>query len=89
MKGKNNLSINVSEDSIYKIEYDSWFRVNILNYTDGEIYVSSNENFDFDGDVAEVLTIGSKMFYNGFATASGSIYIKALKTGVVVIARET
>lgn len=88
IKGKLALTIEMKAGDIWPIEYDSVSSLNIVNYTDGAIYVGEKNDFEYKNGVGEFLTISSSNGYNDYIFYSAGkhiIYIKADEDGCVSI----
>lgn len=91
LHGKQAMSIKVKAGDIISIQYNSVESVNIGNYTDGSIFVSESNNFDYVNDVGNFLTITDGNCYNEYILykpGSNTIYIKCDADGVVSIMRK-
>lgn len=91
IEGKHVLTINMAAEDIYPIEYDNIATANIINYTDGVIYVSEENNFELKNNIGEYLTITDGNAYNDYIfykSGLNKLYIKADAAGYVCIVRK-
>lgn len=85
------LTLDMKAGDIYPIEYQSVSSVNIVNYTDDSLFVSSSPDFEFNNNVGNFLTIASNNAYNEyvfFKSGKNTLYIKAISDGYVSIVRK-
>lgn len=85
------LTINIKAGEIYPIEYKSVAAVNVINYTDGSVFVSEKNNFEFNNNVGKFLTITDGNCYNEYMfykAGKNTLYIKADADGYICIARK-
>ncbi len=86
--GSNLITINAEAGESYRIEYESGYRVNILNQTDGVIAVSPKANFAEDSIFSDRLMLTDDAFYYGFdSKLSNSLYITSTGNGLVSVIR--
>ncbi len=91
IKNKSVITINVKAGNIYPIEYDNIAMADIVNYTDGVIFVSEKNNFDLVNNVGEYLTITDGNSYNTYMfykNGNNTLYIKADADGYVCVVRK-
>ena len=91
LNGKQCHSIKVKAGDIISITYDQVESVNISNYTDGSIFVSEENNFTYDNNIGNFLTITDGNCYNEYVfykSGKNTIYIKCDADGVISIIRK-
>lgn len=89
--GTKYLTIKVKAGDIIPIKYVSAAALNIINYTDGSIFVNDTANFDFVDDVGDFLTITDGNCYNEYVfykSGLNTIYVKCDADGYVCIVRK-
>lgn len=92
VKGKQCLTINIKAGEIYPIEYNNIAIADIVNYTDGVIFVSEENNFNLVNNIGEYLTITDGNSYNTYIfnkSGKNTLYVKADANGYVCIIRKT
>ena len=92
-KCNNAISVNIKAGDIIEIEFPSIARANIVNYTDGAIFVSENNDFSLDetGKIGNYLTItdGNAYYeYMFYKKDKNKLYIKADADGFICIIRK-
>ena len=88
--GQNMLTLDMKAGDIYPIEYDNVATITISNYSDNDVYISEESNFEFNNNVGNFLLVGSRTIqYNYFFYKNGknTIYIKAIGNGKVSIVK--
>lgn len=91
IKGKNVLTINMKAGDIYPIEYNSIAAANIVNYTDGVIYVSEQNEFTLNNNIGNYLIITDGNSYNEYYfynSGKNTLYVKADADGYICIIRK-
>lgn len=91
VKGNNVLTINVKAGDIVAIEYDKIAVANIVNYTDGSIFVSENNDFKLENNVGKYLTITDGNSYNEYVfykSGKNTVYIKNDADGYICVVRK-
>ena len=92
-KCKNAITIKVLAGDIIELEFPSIARANIVNYTDGVIYVSEDNDFTLDetGKVGNYLTITDGNAYNEYIfykKDKNKLYVKADTNGYICVIRK-
>lgn len=90
---KNAITINMSAGDIVELEFPSIARANIVNYTDGVIYVSEDNDFTLDetGKIGNYLTITDGNAYNEYVfykKDKNKLYVKADANGYICVIRK-
>lgn len=76
IEAKRYITIHVNAPQTYEVEYNKEFKANILNNTNGSIYVSQSPEF-VDGEVYnDFITLPENCIVNNVTTKSNKIYIK-------------
>lgn len=91
IKGESVLTINVKAGDIYPIEFTNIASANIVNYTEGSIFVSENNNFELVNNVGKYLTISDGNSYNEYIfykTGKNTLYIKVDADGFICVVRK-
>lgn len=91
VEGKNVLTINIKAGDIYPIEYKSIASANIVNYTDGVIFVSEKDDFTLTDGVGEYLVITDGNSYNEYVfykAGKNILYVKADADGYICVVRK-
>lgn len=91
IKGEQCLTINIKAGEIYPIEYTNIAIADIVNYTEGVIFVSEENDFTFTDNVGKFLTITDGNTYNSYIfykSGKNTLYIKADADGYVCIMRK-
>lgn len=72
------LTIRIIPGELYKVNYDKAAIINVVNYTDGSVYVAEKPEFDFIDNVGNFLTVTDGNSYNDyqFYSRNNSIYVK-------------
>lgn len=86
IKGNKFLTIAGVAGEVYRITYTKCFEVDIINSSDGDLYVGSSENFTTEDGVSNYAVIKSGGYYNGLRV-SGSLYLKSNGTGEITVIR--
>lgn len=92
-KCNNVLSINMSAGDIIEIEFPSIACADVVNYTDGVIFVSEDNDFTLDetGKVGKYLTITDGNTYNEYTFYKKNkkkLYVKADADGYICVMRK-
>ncbi len=87
IKGTNFMTITVANGEIYEIDFTTSFKVDVMNYSEGEIQLSIDSAFSSDGTVNNYLSISSGTAYNSLTVRGQKLYIKAGASGSVSIVR--
>jgi len=90
-KGELILTLHVKADEIWPIQYDNVSTLNIVNYTDGAIFASENNNFEINNNVGKYLTITDGNAYNEYVfykSGKNTIYIKTEGDGFVCVIKK-
>ena len=91
IKGEQCLTINIKAGEIYPIEYDKIAIADVINYTDGVIFVSEYNDFELNNNVGKYLTITDGNSYNEYVfykSGKNTLYIKADADGYICIIRK-
>ena len=80
------LTIKCTGEEVYFIGYSTGSVVDIANYTDNSIYLSTEDDFSESEDMCNYAELNSGDCYNGVHIFSG-IYIKSLGSGSITIIR--
>lgn len=91
LNGKQCHTIKVKSGDIIAITYNQVESINIINYTDGSIFVSEQNNFTFENNIGDFLTITDGNSYNEYIfykSGKNTIYIKCDADGVISIIRK-
>lgn len=86
IEGTHLKTINATTGETYIIEYNSAWRVDISNNTDGSILISANGIFSENGPAANYLELPEGYNYNNLAVLD-ALYIKSNGTGKIMIVR--
>ena len=88
--GKKLTTISAAAGEIYCVTLTAaGHKIDILNNTDNNIYVSDKNDFLQLASGSAYLTIPPGGGYNGLAAASDKLYIKSLGSGIVSIAENS
>ena len=82
------VTFNVTAGNVYSMTFPNGYDLTIANNSDGELYVSPENEFDFNGDVGLFLTIPSytAVFnYTRVIYERNVLYFKANGTGRVSV----
>lgn len=85
------LTLNVKAGDIIPIEYKSITSANVVNYTDGSIFVSETNDFSLIENVGKYLTITDGNSYNEYIfykSGKNTLYIKADADGYICVVRK-
>lgn len=75
----------VEADNIYHLHYSRGYKTTVANYTDSELYISNNNNFDGEN----YIFLPASAVLNDFKPGADSdIYIKPAGTGSICIIRQ-
>lgn len=90
---KNTLTVKLTAGDIVEIEFPSIARADVINYTDGVIYVSEENNFELDesGVIGNYLTITDGNTYNEYIfyrKDNKKLYVKADADGYICVVRK-
>lgn len=88
IEGNALMTLTANAGETYCVQYNSNYIVDILNETDGEIYISSDGDFNETGDTANYLTIPAGNGYNNYNhiyAFENKLYIKADTSGKICI----
>ena len=91
IKGDLTLTINIKAGDIYAVKYNKTAMLNIVNYTDGAIFISEKPNFDYIDNVGNFLTVTDGNSYNDYMfykKGENTLYIKADADGYVCLVRK-
>ena len=89
--GSQAITIEVSSGNIYEIEYEDVAGVNIVNYTDGSIFVSEVNDFETTDGVGQYLTLTDGNMYNEYLfykSGTNKLYIKCDADGHICLVRK-
>lgn len=88
VQGKYLMTIAASTDEIFHVTGSTLREVDILNATEGAIYITHDSSFTSSDGVSNYITIPSNGYFNNLHVPKGGVYIKTLSgSGNVVIAR--
>lgn len=90
-KGQQAMSISVSAGDVICINYDLISSLNIVNLTEGAIFVSEENDFEVSNNVGNFLTITDGNSYNEYffyKNKKNKIYIKSDANGIVSVVRK-
>lgn len=92
-KCENVITINMTAGDVVEVEFPTVARADIVNYTDGVIFVSEENDFTLDetGKVGKYLTITDGNTYNEYIfyrKDKNKLYVKADADGYVCISRK-
>lgn len=85
------LTIQVKAGDVITVEFTSVAAVNIINYTDGSIFVSEDNDFNTIDGVGKYLTITDGNCYNEYLfykSGANKIYIKVDADGFICVIRK-
>lgn len=91
IQGKAVLTLKVTAGNVYAIKYNKASAINVVNYTDGSIFVSENPEINVDAEVGEFLVITDGNCYNEYLfykSGTNIVYIKADADGKICIVRK-
>lgn len=86
IKGNKFLTIAGVAGEVYKITYTKCFEVDIINSSEGDLYVGDSEGFTTEDDVSDYAVIKSGSYYNGLRV-SGALYLKTNGAGEITVIR--
>lgn len=87
IKGQKILTITAVSGDEYTVKYESGFKADIKNATDGDIYISSKNDFTDTDNVGNYVVLSSGECYNGLVDSFGKLYIKSDGGGRITIVR--
>ena len=79
------ITITAEADEIYHISNTALKKVDILNSTEGDVYVSDSNDFTATDGIASYITIPAGTAANGIYCPSIGIYVKAESEGDIAI----
>lgn len=87
INGKALITLTVGEGEEYCLQYEDNHSVDIINNTDGAIYISSDGVFDSSDGAGHYLTIPEGCGYNGYnhMYMSNKLFVKSNGAGEVCI----
>lgn len=85
IEAKKIMTIDVTANEIYEINFGTMFTADIMNYTDGNVCISFDSVFNDDGDTKHYLELGKGCAYNSLKNGMGVMYIKAESSGKVAV----
>lgn len=91
IKGQNVITIKVKAGDIQPIEYEQVASVDVVNYTDGTVFVSDKNDFEMVNNVGNYLTVTDGNSYNSFTlykSGKNTIYIKTDTDGMICVVRK-
>ena len=86
--GANALTIEAAAGETYCITYETNCAVDISNQTDGQIYISDNNDFTVENGIGKFIKLAGGTNYNGYRPYIGdpfNVYIYTEKAGNVSV----
>ena len=92
IEGKRFLTLTLTENEVYKLQYPKGSRINILNKSDGDLLVSTDGTFTSANGVGTYMTLptataANNIFMPMTTTTPNEIYIKSPSGGEITIER--